>query len=142
MSRSASLLLCAMLVAPQSSAEIFKCVGKDGLDLYQNFPCPFESLGFVPMNMQAQKAPSSAPNSSQPNAKALAQGTTLVGGSGSPQQPEPRLGMTTEEVRAVWGEPTETLWEEPGVGDRSELWSYGNSRSVRFVKNRVSAIQK
>ena len=142
MSRSASFVLCAMLVATQSSAEIFKCVGKEGLDLYQNFPCPFESLGFVPMNMQVQKAPSPPPNSRQPNTKTLAQGTTLVAGSGSAQQGEPRLGMTTDEVRAIWGEPMESLWEEPGVGDRSELWSYGNSRSVRFVKNRVSAIQK
>jgi hypothetical protein len=55
---------------------------------------------------------------------------------------ELRVGMTTEEVRAIWGEPTDTLWEEPGVGARSEVWSYGNSRSVRFVKNRVSAIEK
>jgi hypothetical protein len=131
-----------MLVAPQSSAEIFKCVGKDGLDLYQNFPCQFESLGWGPMNMQTQKAPSPPPNSSQPNTKTLAQEVALVGKSGSVQQSEPRLGMTTEEVRAMWGEPTESLWEEPGAGDRSELWSYGNSRSVRFVKNRVSAIQK
>jgi|SRR5206468_1394608 len=123
MSKSAGILLCAMLVAPQSSAEIFKCVGKDGLDLYQNFPCQFASLGFLPTNMQAQKAPSPPPNSSQPNIKTLAHGTTLDGGSGSPQPPEPRLGMTTEEVRAMWGEPTESLWEEPGVGERSELWS-------------------
>jgi hypothetical protein len=57
-------------------------------------------------------------------------------------QNEPRIGMSKEEVRAMWGEPTDSLWEEPGEGDRSELWSYGNSRSVRFVKSRVSALQK
>jgi hypothetical protein len=51
--------------------------------------------------------------------------------------------MTTEEVRAIWGEPTDTHWEEPGDGDRSELWSYGASRSVRFdSKRRVAAIQQ
>jgi len=131
-----------MLVAPQSSAEIFKCTGKDRLDLYQNFPCEFESMGWVPMNAQAQKPPSPPTNSSQPNTKSLDRGANLVGTSVSPQQPEPRLGMTTEEVRAIWGEPMESLWEEPGVGERSELWSYGNARSVRFVRNRVSDIQK
>jgi hypothetical protein len=51
--------------------------------------------------------------------------------------------MTTEEVRAIWGEPTDTLWEEPGDGDLSEIWSYGASRSVRFDrKRRVAAIQQ
>jgi hypothetical protein len=62
----------------------------------------------------------------------------------SPAAPaEPRIGMTTEEVRAIWGEPTDTHWEEPGDGDLSELWSYGPSRSVRFDrKRRVAAIQQ
>jgi hypothetical protein len=55
---------------------------------------------------------------------------------------EPRIGMTPNEVRAMWGEPTDTRWEEPGEGDLYELWSYGDTRSVRFVKDRVSAIQK
>lgn len=142
MLRSASMVLCVMLLAAESSAEIFKCVGKDQLDLYQNFPCQYDSLGLPSTNMQAQKASSLPPASVRPNPKTLAQETALVGGSGSPQPAEPRLGMTREEVTALWGEPTESLWEEPGVGDRSELWTYGSSRSVRFVKNRVSAIQK
>ena len=62
----------------------------------------------------------------------------------SPAAPaQPRVGMTTEEVRAIWGEPTDTLWEEPGDGDLSEIWSYGASRSVRFDRNRrVAAIQQ
>jgi hypothetical protein len=142
MPRSVGICWLLLSITPLASAEIFKCVGKDGLDLYQNFPCQFESMGSVPLNMQAQKAPSSPANSSQPKSETLAYEATLVARSGSPKQKEPRLGMTAEEVRAIWGEPTDTLWEEPGVGDRSELWSYGDSRSVRFVKARVSAIQK
>ena len=56
---------------------------------------------------------------------------------------EPRLGMTTDEVRAIWGEPTDTVQEEPGDGPRFEVWSYGPSRSVRFDrKRRVAAIQQ
>ena len=51
--------------------------------------------------------------------------------------------MTTDEVRAIWGEPTETVQEEPGDGGRFEVWSYGASRSVRFDrKRRVAAIQQ
>jgi hypothetical protein len=51
--------------------------------------------------------------------------------------------MTTDEVRAIWGEPTDTVQEEPGDGPRVEVWSYGASRSVRFDrKRRVAAIQK
>jgi Domain of unknown function (DUF4124) len=142
MARSVGIFWLLLFVAPLASAEIFKCVGKDGLDLYQNFPCQFESMDQVPLNLQAQKAPSPPTNSSQPNTKPLAHEATLVGRSGSPKQREPQLGMTTAEVRAMWGEPTDTRWDEPGEGDLSELWSYGDSRSVRFVKDRVSAIQK
>ena len=48
----------------------------------------------------------------------------VAGPKKSPAVPaEPRIGMTTEEVRAIWGEPISTVQEEPG-------------------KRRVAAIQK
>ena len=51
--------------------------------------------------------------------------------------------MTSDEVRAIWGEPTEIIQEEPGEGSRFEVWSYGASRSVRFDrKRRVASIQQ
>ena len=70
--------------------------------------------------------------------------TDVAGPKKSPAAPaEPRIGMTTEEVRAIWGEPTNTVQEEPGDGPRFEVWSYGPSRSVRFDrKRRVAAIQQ
>jgi hypothetical protein len=142
MSRFASILLCAMLAAPQVSAEIFKCVRKDGLDLYQNFPCQFESIGGAAMNVQALKTPSAPSNSSPPNTKMLTAGA-ISGAKSSSAQAEPRIGMTTEEVRLMWGEPVDTLQEEPGEGGRSEVWSYGDSRSVRFDhRGRVLAIHR
>ena len=56
---------------------------------------------------------------------------------------EPRVGMSAEEVRAIWGEPTDTFTEEPGAGGRSEVWAYGSDRSVRFDhRSRVIAVQK
>jgi hypothetical protein len=142
MSKSLSLLLFVMLVAPLASAEIFKCVAKDGTDLYQNFPCQFESMGWMPMNAQSTNAPSAPSDSNQTKVKA---GPIEVKAAGkSPTLPtEPRVGMTPNEVRAIWGEPTDIISDEVVEG-RIEIWSYGASRSVRFdeLKGRVSAIQR
>ena len=44
--------------------------------------------------------------------------------------------MMSDEVRAIWGGPTEIIQEEPGAGSRFEVWSYGGSRSVRFDRKR------
>jgi Domain of unknown function (DUF4124) len=117
MLKSVCVLSSVLFVAPLASAEIFKCVGKYGEVLYQNFPCRFDSMGWIPTDAQSPKK--------------------------SPTMPaEPRLGMTTEEVRAVWGEPTDSVQEEPARGGRFEVWSYGASRSVRFDRRgRVTAIQ-
>src|SRR6478672_806356 len=107
MLKSVCVLLFVLFVAPLASAEIFKCVGKSGEDLYQNFPCQFESAGGMPTGAPSQKDAAPAPKKS------------------SAMPAEPRLGMTTDEVRAIWGEPTNTVQEEPGDGGRFEVWSYG-----------------
>src|SRR5215813_12094746 len=118
MLKSVCVFFSVLLVAPLASAEIFKCVGKNGEALYQNFSCQFESMGGMPTDVPAPKKSPTVPA-------------------------EPRVGMTTDEVRAIWGEPTDTVQEEPGDGPRFEVWSYGASRSVRFDrKGRASAIQK
>src|SRR5690348_5429902 len=107
MSRLACALLCAMWVASQASAEIFKCVGKNGLDLYQNFPCQFETMGWVP------DAP--GPKATLAPAAAGATGTKTI--VAKPTQPrEVRVGMTAADVRAIWGEPMDWIQEEPGQG--------------------------
>ena len=138
MLKSVCVLFSLLFFAPLVSAEIFKCVGKKGEALYQNFPCQFESMGGMPMDAAGSKT--STADVRDPKKSP----TDVAGPKKSPAAPaEPRIGMTTEEVRAIWGEPTDTLWEEPGDGDRSELWSYGASRSVRFdPKRRVAAIQQ
>ena len=132
------LFFSVFLVAPPVSAEVFKCVGKKGEDLYQNFPCEFESMGGMPTDAAGSKT--STADVRDPKKSP----TDVAGPKKSPAAPaEPRIGMTTEEVRAIWGEPTDTRWEEPGDGDLSEIWSYGASRSVRFDrKRRVAAIQQ
>jgi hypothetical protein len=132
MLKSVCVLFSILFVAPLASAEVFKCVGKYGENLYQNFPCQFDSMGGMPMDDQGSKKSPALP----------VEPRLGMAPKKSPAVPaEPRLGMTTEEVRAIWGEPTDTVQEEPGRGGRFEVWSYGDSRSVRFDhKGRVSAI--
>jgi hypothetical protein len=121
MSKSIWVLVPALCAAPLASAEIFKCVAKNGGDLYQNFPCQFDSLG----SSQAAGSPvdvASRAKSSKPT--------------------EPRIGMTPDEVRALWGEAVETMEDEQRQG-RVEIWRYGDSRSVQFDrKHRVIAVQR
>jgi Domain of unknown function (DUF4124) len=138
MLKSVCALFSLLFGASLASAEVFKCVGKNGEALYQNFPCQFESMGGMPTDVpDPKKSPTDV---ASPKKSTI----DVPGPKKSPAAPaEPRIGMTTEEVRAIWGEPTDTHWEEPGDGDRSELWSYGASRSVRFDrKRRVAAIQQ
>jgi hypothetical protein len=128
MLKSVCVLFSVLFVAPLATAEIFKCVGKKGEALYQNFPCQFESMGGTPTDvLDPKKSPKD-----------------VVAPKKSPAVPaEPRVGMTSDEVRAIWGEPTDVVQEEPGDGGRFEVWSYGASRSVRFDrKRRVAAIQQ
>ena len=138
MLKSVCVLFSVLFVAPLVSAEVFKCVGKNGEDLYQNFPCQFESMGGMPTDVpDTKKSPTDVADTKKSSADAL-------GPKKSPAAPaEPRVGMTSDEVRAIWGEPTEIIQEEPGEGSRFEVWSYGDSRSVRFDrKRRVSSIQQ
>jgi hypothetical protein len=134
MLKSVCVLFSVLCVASPAYAEVFKCVGKYGEALYQNFPCQFESMGSVPVDAPGSKKPSALPTETR-----LGMGSKKL-----PALPaEPRVGMTNDEVRAIWGEPTEIIQEEPGEGSRFEVWSYDASRSVRFDrKRRVSSVQK
>ncbi len=138
MLKSVCVLFAVLLVAPLASAEVFKCVGKYGEALYQNFPCQFVSMGGMPMDTPGPKElPADVPGAKKSP-------TDVSGAKKSPTaSAAPRAGMTGDEVRAIWGEPTEIIQEEPGEGSRFEVWSYGDSRSVRFDrKRRVSSVQK
>jgi hypothetical protein len=144
MGRSVGIFWLLLLLAPLASAQIFKCVAKDGTDLYQNFPCGIDSIGSMPTNGQSGQSEKAglAKSDSKREKPDASPPAVVAAGKSIIAQNEPRIGVTKEEVRAMWGEPTDSRWEEPGEGDLSEVWSYGNSRSVRFVNDRVSAIQK
>jgi hypothetical protein len=128
-------LLCvlgaALTMTPVASAEIFKCIAKNGLDLYQNFPCELDSLGAVSTQPAPAKAASQV-KSIQTDAPPLRLRAPI----------EPRAGMTAEEVRAIWGEPAEIVQDEPRSG-RVAIWQYDDGRVVQInQKQRVISVQR
>ena len=140
MSKSIWGLVLALCAAPLASAEIFKCVGKNGTDLYQNFPCQFDSLSSLPSSPLSAKT--ILPPSDASQAKPKAAPVDVATSTKSSKASEPRLGMSPDEVRAIWGEPVETIEDEQRQG-RIEIWRYGESRSVEFNhKHRVIAVQR
>jgi hypothetical protein len=162
--------LSILFVAPPAFAEtIFKCAGKNGTVLYRNFPCPSESESKVWVRTDAQvsktpSAPSPGGNSLTPRDEPPVEIPTAPSPTGNPvaaqsesrveiptapistgdplvTQGAPRIGMTTKEVKAILGEPTEVTQEEVVQG-RVETWSYGASRSVQFDHSgRLSVMQ-
>jgi hypothetical protein len=132
MSRSVWIFLPVALAASAASAEIYKCQAKDGTALYQNFPCPIDSLGSLPSNPQSAKT-ASPTDASQ--AKPSTTRAEVAAAARSTSATEPRVGMSPDEVRAIWGEPVEILQDEPSEG-RIEVWHYGARRSVQFNHNR------
>jgi Domain of unknown function (DUF4124) len=146
MLKSVCALFSLLFIASVASAEIFKCVGKKGEALYQNFPCEFESIGGTPTDVLDPKKPPTDVGALKKSPAAPTQQRlgAVQGQKKPPALPaEPQIGMTTDEVKAIWGEPTDTVQEEPQIGARLEVWSYGDSRSVSFnPRGRVVAIQK
>ena len=126
----------AALFAPLAGAEIYKCVTKNGLPLYQNFPCDVDSLGSWSSMMaaanasalnRADKGPAVPPATNQKRAQAG----------------EPSVGMTSDEVTALLGEPVERIADEPAEGGPISIWHYADGRSVQFDRShRVFEIQR
>jgi len=128
--KSKCIALLTLLITPAVSAEIYKCVAKNGTDLYQNFPCELDSTGWTPPTTQVPKTP---PVGSDSKATRSSAGSLEVatGSKTPPAKREPRAGMSMDEVKAIWGEPISGFQDEVVEG-RIEVWSYGTSRSVQF----------
>jgi hypothetical protein len=136
--RALWVLAAALAMTPVVSAEIFKCTAKNGLALYQNFPCSMDSQGWLPSDRPTVKP---ATRSVQPEgvkpAPAIVAATEKAA-----RVSEPRIGMSQEEVRALWGPPQETDQDERKEG-RIEIWRYVDGRSIEFNhKQRVSAVPR
>ena len=133
-----ALILPAFCAAPLASAEIFKCVAKDGTALYQNFPCQFDSISWMPLNPQAAKTTLIPLDSRQAKPHAAPVNVASIVKSVDPS--EPRIGMTPDEVRAILGEPLEAVQDEP-IDPGIETWRYVD-KNIRFDgTHRVTLVQ-
>ncbi|HEY1461080.1 MAG TPA: DUF4124 domain-containing protein [Casimicrobiaceae bacterium] len=130
----ALILGCAFSAAPATAAEIYKCVAKDGTALYQNFPCNIDSIGSEPTATK----PNSLPDASAAKSNTPTKATSTAQSGG-----EPRIGMTTDEVKALLGEPEEMVEDEPAIGGRVSNWRYADGRTVQFDhRHRVLSVQR
>lgn len=143
------ILACAFSAAPATAAEIYKCVAKDGTALYQNFPCNIDSIGSVastPAATVPPSAPATKPNSPAVDTSLTKSNTAPVNVASTGQSGgvrEPRIGMTADEVRTLWGEPEEMVEDEPAEGGPVSNWRYADGRIVQFDhKHRVLSVQR
>ena len=132
----ALILVAAICAAPPAHAEIFKCVAKDATALYQNFPCEFDSIGWMPSNPQAAKTTLLSAAASQATPKAapvnVALPLNVASTVKSTYTGEPRIGMTADEVTALLGEPVDVVEDEPGNGGRVSIWRYADGMTIQF----------
>lgn len=133
-----ALILPAFCAAPLASAEIFKCVAKDGTALYQNFPCQFDSIGWMPLNPQAVKTTLMPLDSRQ--AKPHAAPVNVASIVKSVAASEPRIGITPDEVRAILGEPLEAVQDE-SMDAGTEIWRYVDKNIQFDGTHRVALVQ-
>jgi len=135
------MLAPLMLISSFTSAEIFKCPLQNGVVRLQNFPCPIDwPDSHAPSSASGAAAPS-APDPTQ-DKKATAAADQRSGARTAASVGAPQVGMTAEEVKAAWGEPSNVYWDEL-VDGRTEVWSFSGSRSVQFdLKGRVSGVHR
>ena len=118
MLKSLSLAVSLLVASPLCNAELFKCI-KDGGTVYQNFPCPIDSIGSEAIQAPpVTTAPSPEPVRVEANKTAAAiRGVTF------------RMGL--DEVLAIWGEPKTVIstGRERGL---VQIWKYDGDRTVGF----------
>lgn len=112
----------ALLAACSPSWAVFKCVGVAGSVSYQEQPCQADARAISKLDIKAQQAsPASQDFSAQ-----IANG-------------EIAKGMSMEQVRTAWGEPTHKSVSDGSV--RVESWRYNISKfvdkEVTFLNGKV-----
>lgn len=127
-----ALALLSTFAVTSSHAEIYKCVGKGPLPVYQNFRCELDSAEEEDARPASRMQPAKVAG---PDMRAPAKATVAPSVASIPH-----VGMTANQVRAIWGNPRDTSNEEHADAD-VEVWTYADSRSVRFDrKHRVTAV--
>jgi hypothetical protein len=136
--RTLTTLLLAF-TALAAHGEIYKCGSKKSMTVYQNFPCETDSLGSMPTRSSNPEARTTSLRPQAAPAPVSGNPATAIAESRNASS-VPRMGMTTDDVKTIWGEPRETTKEEFAKGD-IEIWTYADSRSIHFDrKGRVTAI--
>jgi len=142
---SFAAMFVAVLTATPAHAEIYACIARNRLPVYQNFPCQFDRLADAPAPTGVSHASATAATAQAARGTtASATAATLQAArltASAPRPATPRVGMTTADVRAIWGNPQSISKEELARKD-IETWSYADSRSIEFDrKGIVTAIR-
>ena len=143
----ALLCMAFALHAADAYGEIYRCAGKRGMTVYQNFPCTFDSLGSVSADAAPEAKPAArpAPPKAVPAPARAAATSTAVSRPAIQPTPagasNPQPGMNEDGVRKAWGEPDEIIQDEPPSG-RVEIWTIqGWPFGADHRKHRVVAVQ-
>jgi hypothetical protein len=131
--RIPTFVCAALLVVPISAAhaEIYACKSRTGMVVYQNFTCDLDSIGTTSTGVPNYSAPvPSSPGAVRAVLKPVLR-QAAAPESARDGSTEPRIGMSTSDVKAIWGEPASSYQDEL-VDGRVEIWSYSGSRAVRF----------
>ena len=127
----AGLLVVLGWAPAVAMADIFKCVAKNGLPLYQNFPCQFDSLSLLGTLGTAPVSPVNLPPLRLHPSTATAIATPPHTGA-----TEPGAGMTSDEIWAMLGSPVEVVPIYVSRDGPGEIWRYVDKR-IRFNDNQV-----
>ena len=119
MLKSLSLAVSLLLASPLCNAEVFKCVKDGGRIVYQNFPCPIDSIGSEAI--QRPSVPAVAPT---PRLPIDADKTAAV-------DREVSFLMGPDEVLAIWGKPLAVISTGQDRG-LVQIWQYEGDRTVGF----------
>lgn len=113
-----------------AGGEIFHCVAKNGLPLYQNFPCQFDSLsqmgGSPALASAGVQTPVQITREAQPHTGA----TNLI------------PGMTSDEIWTTLGQPVEIISNPVSGHGSEELWRYADKRIQFGADHVVLSVQK
>jgi len=138
MLKSLSLAVTLLLASPLCNADVFKCIKDGGRTVYQNFPCPIDSIGSEAT--QRPPAPAVAPAAPRipvdmgRNAKTVAAPADKT----TAADRQVTFRMEKDQVRAIWGDPS-TIVQTGRATGLVEMWKYDGDRTVGFNSKGIVA---
>lgn len=116
------LVVVALLFGAGTSRAdaVFDCAAPDGQQVLQNAPCPKGTLLWLKVGKSLTGAAATSSSTAPSPSPAL-----------TAARSEPRLGMTSQQVRALLGPPAEISQEEV-VDGRTDVWTYPDAHVYEF----------